>query len=46
MNESIIEYARDNFNLLLGERTAEDVKIKIGSAYPFGTTFGNFNART
>ncbi|MHB8871269.1 MAG: rod shape-determining protein MreB [Candidatus Doudnabacteria bacterium] len=34
MNESIIEYARDNFNLLLGERTAEDVKIKIGSAYP------------
>jgi len=34
MNESIIDYARDNFNLLLGERTAEDVKIKIGSAYP------------
>ena len=34
MNENIIQYARDNFNLLLGERTAEDVKIKIGSAYP------------
>ncbi len=34
MNEAIIQYARDNFNLLLGERTAEDVKIKIGSAYP------------
>lgn len=34
MNELIIQYARDNFNLLLGERTAEDVKIKIGSAYP------------
>ncbi len=34
MNESIIQYARDNFNLLLGERTAEDVKIRIGSAYP------------
>lgn len=33
-NESIIQYARENFNLLLGERTAEDVKIKIGSAYP------------
>lgn len=34
MNENIIQYARDNFNLLLGIRTAEDVKIKIGSAYP------------
>ncbi len=34
MNESIIQYARDNFNLLLGERTAEEVKIKVGSAYP------------
>lgn len=33
MNEAIIQYARDNFNLLLGERTAEEVKIKIGSAY-------------
>lgn len=34
MNESIIQYARDNLNLLIGERTAEDVKIKVGSAYP------------
>lgn len=34
MNENIIQYARENFNLLLGERSAEDVKIKIGSAYP------------
>jgi rod shape-determining protein MreB len=34
MNESIIQYAREEFNLLLGERTAEDVKIKIGSAFP------------
>jgi rod shape-determining protein MreB len=34
MNENIISYARENFNLLLGERTAEDVKIKVGSAYP------------
>ncbi len=31
MNEDIIQYARDKFNLLLGERTAEDIKIKIGS---------------
>jgi rod shape-determining protein MreB len=33
MNENIVQYARDNFNLLIGERTAEDVKIRIGSAY-------------
>ncbi len=32
MNENIIQYARDNFNLLLGERTAEQIKIRIGSA--------------
>lgn len=31
MNDDIIQYARDKFNLLLGERTAEDIKIKIGS---------------
>jgi len=36
MNEDIIQYARDNFNLLLGERTSEEIKIKIGSAYPTG----------
>lgn len=34
MNEDIIQYARDKFNLLLGERTAEKIKIEIGSAYP------------
>jgi rod shape-determining protein MreB len=32
MNENIIQYARDNFNMLVGERSAEDVKIRIGSA--------------
>lgn len=34
MNENIIQFAREEFNLLLGERTAEEVKIKVGSAYP------------
>ncbi|OGE84333.1 MAG: rod shape-determining protein [Candidatus Doudnabacteria bacterium RIFCSPHIGHO2_01_FULL_49_9] len=34
MNDNIIQFARDEFNLLLGERTAEEVKIKIGSAFP------------
>jgi len=32
MNKNIVAYARDNFNLLLGERVAESIKIKIGSA--------------
>ena len=34
MNEDVIRYCRDEFNLLIGEKTAEDVKIAIGSAYP------------
>lgn len=33
LNENIIQYARDEFNLLLGERTAEEIKISIGSAW-------------
>lgn len=35
MNENIVQYARDHFNILIGERTAEDVKIRIGSAIDF-----------
>jgi len=31
-NQNIMQYARDNFNLLIGERQAEEIKIKIGSA--------------
>lgn len=34
MNEDIIRYCRDEFNLLIGEKTAEDIKIAIGSAFP------------
>lgn len=34
LNEDIIQFAKDEYNLLLGERTAEDIKIGIGSAYP------------
>jgi len=34
MDQNIIDYARKNFNLLLGERTAERIKIRIGSAFP------------
>ena len=34
-DEAIISYIKKKYNLLIGERTAEDVKIKIGSAYPY-----------
>ena len=33
MDSSIIQYIKREYNLLIGERTAEDIKIKIGSAY-------------
>jgi rod shape-determining protein MreB len=33
LNQDIVNYARDKYNLLLGERTAEDIKIQIGSAF-------------
>jgi len=32
MNQDIIRYIRNNYQLAIGERTAEDIKIKIGSA--------------
>lgn len=34
LTESIQQYARDHFNLLVGERTAEEIKVKLGSAMP------------
>jgi rod shape-determining protein MreB len=34
MDEAIIEYLKKTYNLMTGERTAEEIKIKIGSAYP------------
>ena len=32
LNKNIVQYARDTFNLLLGERVAEQIKMKIGTA--------------
>lgn len=32
LNEDIVQYAREEFNLLIGERTAEEIKIAVGSA--------------
>ena len=34
LNQNIVQYAREQFNLLLGERVAEEIKIQIGSANP------------
>ncbi len=34
-DNSIIQYVKKKYNLLIGERTAEDIKITIGSAYPY-----------
>lgn len=34
-DEAIVNYVRRQFNLLIGERTAENIKVKIGNAYPF-----------
>jgi rod shape-determining protein MreB len=34
MDEAIVQYIKKKYNMLIGERTAEQVKIKIGSAYP------------
>ncbi|MDD5565702.1 MAG: rod shape-determining protein [Candidatus Omnitrophica bacterium] len=34
LDEAIIEYLKKTYNVMIGERTAEEIKIKIGSAYP------------
>ncbi|HBI12081.1 MAG TPA: rod shape-determining protein, partial [Akkermansia sp.] len=34
LDDAIISYMRRTYNLMVGERTAEDIKIRIGSAYP------------
>lgn len=34
LNEDIVNFAQEEYKLLIGERMAEDIKIGIGSAYP------------
>ena len=34
LNEDIIQYVRDEHHLYIGERTAEEIKISIGSVWP------------
>ncbi|WRS28770.1 rod shape-determining protein [Oscillospiraceae bacterium MB08-C2-2] len=35
LDSAIIQYIKKKYNLLIGERTAENIKINIGSAYPY-----------
>lgn len=37
MTESIVQFVKRHYNLMIGERTAEEVKCTIGAAYPLGT---------
>jgi rod shape-determining protein MreB len=34
MDEAVVQYIKRNYNLMIGERTAEEIKIDIGSALP------------
>ena len=34
LDEAIIQHLKKTYNLMIGERTAEEIKVKIGSAYP------------
>jgi rod shape-determining protein MreB len=34
LDQAITEYLRKTYNLMIGERTSEEIKIRIGSAYP------------
>jgi rod shape-determining protein MreB len=34
LDESIVQYMKRAYSLMIGERTAEEIKIRIGSAYP------------
>lgn len=43
-DESIVSYVKKRHNLLVGERTAEDIKVKIGSAYHYDAE-GALNVR-
>ena len=37
LDEDVLQYVRKKYNLLIGERMAEQVKVSIGSAYPLQT---------
>ena len=41
-DEAIVIYVKKKYNLLIGERTAEEIKIKLGSAFPTEETINAF----
>ena len=41
-DEAIVTYVKKKYNLLIGERTAEEIKIRIGSAFPTEETINAF----
>ena len=46
LDSAIIQYVKRKYNLLIGERTAEDIKMQIGSAFPFeGEAIMNIKGR-
>jgi len=36
LDEAVVQYMKRAYNLMIGERTAEEIKIRLGSAYPLG----------
>ncbi|MEW5899117.1 MAG: rod shape-determining protein [Bacillota bacterium] len=44
MDEAIIQYVKKTYNLMIGERTAEEIKIEIGTAYP-PENLGSYDVR-
>lgn len=38
LDEAIVQFVRKEYNLMIGERTSEEIKINIGSAYPLKET--------
>jgi len=46
LDEAIIHYVRLKYNLLLGERTAEEVKLTIGNAHPLAFKLTDANPKT
>jgi rod shape-determining protein MreB len=44
-DEAIVRYVRREFNLAIGERTGEEIKIEAGTAYPNGTMGKNYQIK-
>lgn len=44
-DDSIIQYIKKQYNLMIGERTAENIKINIGSAFPMEESVMNIKGR-